>query len=265
MLCSPNFDGGGGDVTPTVSLNCFLFLSLGTSHLQCLCTASCFVLQFSLAIDSLPEVLSETKKVFNGVLTVGQCVCVEMSLRTVDGESMVLETWSLSMTEPTETSWRGYPTIYNKMCTLLKSLICITRVTPGYRLSRKQGAETYVICYRIYTGSAQTQHLGMRFQTRNVGAVSTPLGAVRVALDFRTKMLMSPQVSRDLTADLKDDHFCTDASPQQPQLRATPSKPCPHSSRDSRYEHLICVSNGTLAFPAQLESRCKLLLSAPYV
>ena len=43
-LCSPN-QVLVGRHTPTVSLHCFLFLSGGTSHPQCLCTASCFSLE----------------------------------------------------------------------------------------------------------------------------------------------------------------------------------------------------------------------------
>jgi hypothetical protein len=39
-------------------------------------------------------------------------------------------------------------TVYNRMALLLKSLITVSRVTPAYRLSRRQGADSYVICYR---------------------------------------------------------------------------------------------------------------------
>ena len=158
-----------------------------------------------------------------------------MSLRTVEGESMVLETWSLTMTDQYDTTSKVSYTIYNRMGILLKSLICVSRVSHGYRLSRKQGAETFVICYRIYTGDPQTQQLGMGFQTAKVGSVPTPVGTVTVTLHYRTKMLISPQVSRDLSADLKDDHFCTDTTP-----RRTPSKPCQVAYRD-RYVRTILI------------------------
>lgn len=39
-------------------------------------------------------------------------------------------------------------TVYNRMSLLLKSLLAITRVTPAYKLSRKQGHD-YVILYRF--------------------------------------------------------------------------------------------------------------------
>jgi len=52
--------------------------------------------QFNLAVRDLPEVLVEAKKAMclEGVdsrLT----LCVEISLRTVEGDTMILETWNL--------------------------------------------------------------------------------------------------------------------------------------------------------------------------
>lgn len=38
-------------------------------------------------------------------------------------------------------------TVYTRLSLLLKSLLAITRVTPAYKLSRKQGHD-YVILYR---------------------------------------------------------------------------------------------------------------------
>lgn len=182
-----------------------------------------------MSIDDLEEVFWETKKIFNSSLSVGQNVCVELSLRTAEGESMVLETWSITMTDQYDTVPRVSGVFYNRMNILMKSLICVSRVSPAYRLSRKQGAETFVICYRIYTGEPQKQNLGMGFQSVKVGSAPTPLGTIVLTLYYRTKMLISPQVSRDLTADLKDDHFCTDATP-----RRTSSKPCQVAFRDPR-------------------------------
>ncbi len=156
-----------------------------------------------------------------------------MSLRTAEGENMVLETWSITMTDQYDTSARVSYTVYNRMGILLKSLICMSRVTPAYRLSRKQGAETFVICYRIYTGDPQSQHLGEGHQCAKIGSVPTPLGTININLLYRVKMLISPQVSRDLSADLKDDHFCTDTIPKR-----TVSKPCQvaYRDRDPRYD-----------------------------
>lgn len=168
--------------------------------------------QFNLAITDIPEVLSETKKVFSGPLggsmSVGQNICLEISLHTVDGETMILETWWMTITDTVDPNARVSYTVYNRMGVLLKSLICATRVTPAYRLSRKQGPDTFVVCYRIYTGEPQF-HLGEGHQKSRVGMVPTPTGTIVLSVAYRTKMLMSPQTSlrRDVPFELKDDHF----------------------------------------------------------
>ena len=162
-----------------------------------------------MAIKDFPAVLSETKKVFtSGSLSPGQYVCVEISLRTAEGETMVLETWWLTVSDQTDPYARISYTVYNRMGTLLKSLFSVSRVTPAYRLSRKQGPETFVICYRIYMGEPQYIHLGDGYQKSKVGSVPTPTGTISLSVAYRTKMLISPHQSiRDLAVDLKDDHF----------------------------------------------------------
>ncbi|CAH1777522.1 unnamed protein product [Owenia fusiformis] len=116
------------------------------------------------------------------------------------------------------------------MGTLLKSLFCITRVTPSYRLSRKQGPDTFIICYRVYTGEPQFEHLGEGYNSIKVGTVATPMGTITISGAYRTKLLISPQtISKDLSNELKDDHFNTDCSPR----RYSP-KPCVGGYRDRR-------------------------------
>ncbi|ELU07579.1 hypothetical protein CAPTEDRAFT_175434 [Capitella teleta] len=176
---------------------------------------------FNLDINDIPEVLNETKKVFAGLvggsLNVGQNICIEISLHTVEGESMILETWWMTLTDTIDPSARVSYTVYNRMGTLLKSLICATRVVPAYRLSRKQGSETFVVCYRIYTGEPQF-HLGVGHQKTRVGSVPTPTGTIVLSVAYRTKMLMSPQTSlhREMPFELKDDHFM-EGSPRKKQ------------------------------------------------
>lgn len=48
-------------------------------------------------------------------------------------------------------------TVYNRLSLLLKSLLAITRVTPAYKLSRKQGHD-YVILYRSATKHNHHMH-----------------------------------------------------------------------------------------------------------
>lgn len=107
---------------------------------------------FNLAIKDIPEVTHEAKKALSGQLpAVGRSMCVEISLKTSEGDSMELEIWCLEMNEKCDKEIKVSYTVYNRLSLLLKSLLAITRVTPAYRLSRKQGHE-YVILYRIILG-----------------------------------------------------------------------------------------------------------------
>ena len=88
---------------------------------------------FNLGIEDIPEVVAETKKALKGqLLTVGSApLCVEISLKTVEGDSLVLENWSLSASESSEPSNRITYTVYSRMSLLLKSIISVSRVTPA--------------------------------------------------------------------------------------------------------------------------------------
>ena len=115
-----------------------------------------------MAIEDLPEVLSETKKVIASDLISSTIpLCIEISLRTVEGDTMVLETWTLGVIhEQSDPAIRVTYTVYNRMGILLRSLLSVSRVTPAYKLSRRQGPDSYVICYRIYMGEPQLHTLG---------------------------------------------------------------------------------------------------------
>uniref|UniRef100_A0A671L604 Autophagy-related protein 13 n=1 Tax=Sinocyclocheilus anshuiensis TaxID=1608454 RepID=A0A671L604_9TELE len=115
---------------------------------------------FNLAIKDIPEVTHEAKKALAGQLPgIGRSMCVEISLKTSEGDSMELETWCLEMNEKCDKDIKVSYTVYNRLSLLLKSLLAITRVTPAYKLSRKQGHD-YVILYRIYFGDVQLTGLG---------------------------------------------------------------------------------------------------------
>nr|CAD7591932.1 unnamed protein product [Timema genevievae] len=124
------------------------------------------VSQFNLAVKDLPDVQAEAKKALYGkVVSARVPLCVEISLRTTEGDTMMLETWCLGVyPEQCDPSVRVTYTVYNRMGILLKSLVSVTRVTPAYKLSRRQGPDSYVICYRIYMGEAQLHNLGESFQ-----------------------------------------------------------------------------------------------------
>ncbi|KAJ8948710.1 hypothetical protein NQ318_017878 [Aromia moschata] len=159
----------------------------------------------------------KTRKVLNSeALTTRVPFCVEISLRTVEGDHMVLETWCLNvLPEHCDPTARIVPIVYNRMGILLKSLVSVTRVTPAYKLSRRQGPDSYVICYRIYRDQPQTHCLGEGFKHVCIGQLCTPIGTLQLSLSYRTKMTISPtQTGRNNSIMLKSDHFNTNGSPR---------------------------------------------------
>jgi len=150
---------------------------------------------YNLAVRDIPEVLSETKKAMSGHLpSPGRPLVVEISLKTVEGDSLVLEWWRLAVVAGGDPQVKVTHTVYNRMGLLLKSLITVTRVTPAYRLSRTQGQDSYVICYRIFLGEpAEPPDLGEGALTARVGQVTTPVSTIVCCVDYRTSMTITPR------------------------------------------------------------------------
>ncbi|KAM4017644.1 autophagy-related protein 13 isoform 5-T5 [Anomaloglossus baeobatrachus] len=165
---------------------------------------------FNLAIKDIPEVTQEAKKALSGQLpAVGRSMCVEISLKTSEGDSMELEVWCLEMNEKCDPDIKVSYTVYNRLSLLLKSLLAVTRVTPAYRLSRKQGHE-YVILYRIYFGDVQLLGLKEGFQAVRVGTVGTPIGTLTLTCAYRTNLAFMSTRQYERTQPIMGiiiDHF----------------------------------------------------------
>ncbi|CRL04695.1 CLUMA_CG017759, isoform A [Clunio marinus] len=174
---------------------------------------------FNIAIQDHPEVLIETKKALqssqNDSISGRLPLSVEISLQTTDGDRMVLEIWTLSLNpDLSDPALKATYTIYNRMSILLKSLISITRVTPAYKLSRRQAPESYGVYYRIYNGESQ-YNLGDSYRQIRIGQITTQIGTLSMSVAYRTKMTISPsQSGRDNAIMLKSDHFLKDQSPK---------------------------------------------------
>ncbi|XP_018112829.1 autophagy-related protein 13 isoform X5 [Xenopus laevis] len=165
---------------------------------------------FNLAIKDIPEVTHEAKKALSGQLpAVGRSMCVEISLKTSEGDSMELEVWCLEMNEKCDRDIKVSYTVYNRLSLLLKSLLAVTRVTPAYRLSRKQGHE-YVILYRIYFGDVQLLGLKEGFQAVRIGTVGTPIGTLTLTCAYRTNLAFMSTRQYEWTQPIMGiiiDHF----------------------------------------------------------
>ncbi|XP_046682636.1 autophagy-related protein 13 homolog [Homalodisca vitripennis] len=167
--------------------------------------------EFNLAIKDLPEVLAEAKKAM-GSSGSRLPLCVEISLRTNEQETMMLETWCIGIrTDLVDPTMRVTYPLYTRMGILLKSLVTLTRVTPAYKLSRNKS--DYVMCYRIYVGEPQLLGLGSGYTQMNVGQVGTSLGTLQMSVAYRTKLTISPQHTKTSAIMVKSDHFPSDSSP----------------------------------------------------
>ncbi|KAM6360480.1 autophagy-related protein 13 isoform 6-T8 [Alca torda] len=215
---------------------------------------------FNLAIKDIPEVTHEAKKALAGQLpAVGRSMCVEISLKTSEGDSMELEIWCLEMNEKCDKEIKVSYTVYNRLSLLLKSLLAITRVTPAYRLSRKQGHE-YVILYRIYFGEVQLSGLGEGFQTVRVGTVGTPVGTITLSCAYRINLAFMSTRQFERTPPIMGiiiDHFV-----DRPYPSSSPMHPCNYragedagavypSVEDSQE---VCTTSFSTSPPSQLSS-----------
>jgi len=172
---------------------------------------------YNLAIRDIPEVTSETKKSMSGQLpSPGRPLVVEISLKTVEGDSLVLEWWRLAVVAGGDPQVKVTHAVYNRMGLLLKSLVTVTRITPAYKLSRRQGQDSYVICYRIFLGDpVEPPDLGEGALTARVGQVATPESTIVCCVDYRTSMTITPRpVSQPIL--VKSDHF--DAKEETPKM-----------------------------------------------
>ncbi|XP_016894358.1 autophagy-related protein 13 [Cynoglossus semilaevis] len=217
---------------------------------------------FNLAIKDIPEVTHEAKKALAGQLPgMGRSMCVEISLKTSEGDSMELETWCLEVNEKCDKDIKVSYTVYNRLSVLLKSLLAVTRVTPAYKLSRKQGHD-FVMLYRIYFGEVQLSGLGEGFQTVRVGVVSTPVGTVTLSCAYRTNLafMSNRQFERPTPiTGIIVDHFVD--SPCGGQRPANMAQPCNYRATDRedvgqlaavQDSQEVCTTSFSTSPPSQL-------------
>ncbi|KAK2880404.1 autophagy-related protein 13 isoform X2 [Channa argus] len=217
---------------------------------------------FNLAIKDIPEVTHEAKKALAGQLPgIGRSMCVEISLKTSEGDSMELETWCLEMNEKCDKDIKVSYTVYNRLSVLLKSLLAITRVTPAYKLSRKQGHD-YVILYRIYFGEVQLGGLGEGFQTVRVGVVGTPVGTITLSCAYRTNLAFMSNRQFERSAPIMGiivDHFVD--PPCSSQRPANVGQPCNYRAPDEedggpfggvQDSQEVCTTSFSTSPPSQL-------------
>jgi len=165
-------------------------------------------------------------------------ICCEILLQNSDGTTLVLEYWIFSNSvlnakqelSEAKLSQHVYQ-ILNRMSSMLKSLIVLTRSTPAYKLSSKgQSADSYVICYRVYQCQDSflanivdtTTSPSSKFSSlKTLGTIKSYYNELTVSLLYRTSMNMDSDSNilpatkigdelcdkNELLLSLKDDHF----------------------------------------------------------
>lgn len=213
---------------------------------------------FCITIPDNQSIEEQIRKVLDGVRSFPvkeQSVCVEIPLVTNDGDHMFLETWDISFNlSSLDTTANKLQHVFTRMCVTLKSLLCATRAMPAFKLAKNQGEKVggYKLNYRFYLGKPQTHYLGEGFRTVKAGAVPTAQGLLSINASFRTKLLLSPEMSASArkAIEMTDDYFVNDyrASSAPPTL--SDPQPCSPSQRSpvarSESPYYFAVSPGSL-------------------
>ncbi|VVC93797.1 unnamed protein product [Leptidea sinapis] len=150
---------------------------------------------FNLSIPDVPEVNVDTKRVLNGevIEALSNVLCIEISLRTNDGDEMILEMWTVKMKQVSDMSITSLSTIYYRMGVMLKSTLSISRITPAYKMSRLQNKDSYKISHKIYGGKPDLDVLGENFKTIKVSELHMPIGTIQIEVLYRTEMAINPE------------------------------------------------------------------------
>lgn len=172
---------------------------------------------FNLSIRDDPDILAEIRNIYGSSnLLDGQKVCFEISAKTAEGEETALETWYLEMTDYCDPSSRVSCSVYSRMGVLLRSLLIVTRAVPAYRVSREQGSDRYVMCYRIYLGMPKFDNLGENYVKRTVGLVPSPVGTIALYIAYRAKKNLSLRhhLADVLAKDFRDNYYRPESVPK---------------------------------------------------
>lgn len=203
---------------------------------------------FNLSITDLKEVSDATTKAFELIANQSEdkkmsvkkefSICCEISLKSDEGETMVLESWFINNDMiPIEEQVRSVQeetnyNVYNRMTLLLKSLTCLTRASPAYKLSQSgQSADTFVICYRIYPvkpgksspTSSPTQDKSKRFsKTYKLGSILSQYNCLSISFVYRTSLSRTEEDDVTETTAVKEDgsssHRLSSVSNQETSL-----------------------------------------------
>lgn len=68
---------------------------------------------------------------------------------------MVLESWNLSFSDVKDPLAKVHYAVYSRMGLILKSIFCVTRSIPAYKIARRQTISDYKVLSSIYIGEGK--------------------------------------------------------------------------------------------------------------
>lgn len=167
------------------------------SKIRTYCKPICYANDyFGIAINDVPDVLTQSKILLESGPIINKLpLSIEISLKTVDGNSLVLENWKfgISSDEPSSNT-RSSNNFYNEVNLLLRSLIAASRAMPAYKLSRNQEPKAYTIYYRLNMGEYDSSTLGPDYKVLKIGKIVCPRGILHIEVKYRTNMITSPEI-----------------------------------------------------------------------
>lgn len=207
---------------------------------------------FNIAIQDEKDVEDRCLKILNSLKWIGDDskissgftvdakwkICCEISLKTGDDHSMVLEYWlfensPLKLHDNNQgpngsplinSNLYSFVNVHNKMGILIKSLMSLSRATPAFKLSARKcdDSNSHVICYRIFQCDLRTDQFLKQIDPDSneyehfcpeirLGSVQSGHNILAVTFCYRTDLKKcnnikdSPNFSCDLP--YKEDHF----------------------------------------------------------
>ncbi|KFM66041.1 Autophagy-related protein 13-like protein, partial [Stegodyphus mimosarum] len=189
---------------------------------------------FEINIEDDPEIQEKIKVACCNINPLKEfSLCVDILLKTADGDVLMLESWCLRMIyslqywDPRYKVYAESEIVFSNLMVLLKSVIAITRAVPAYKLSLRQSAETYVMLYRIYPGEPVENQLGENPNINQIGEVFTPIGIITVNVTYRSKseMTITPQKSeKEKFFVVNNDYFNFDGNVRKSNLTMKTAK-----------------------------------------
>lgn len=173
---------------------------------------------FNLNIEEVPEVEDEVCRLLRNSDILRRTVqsfgrvpllfCVEISLRSADGVSLVLEHWTATVSDsscvpatPVSPTRDDQPSrnppanplsnTVTQLGLLLKSVLVVSRLTDVYGLSRHQTPDSHIILYRVFLGQPDVTTLGDAPSSSVVGDACAEPVSVTVNLHSRTSLTVN--------------------------------------------------------------------------